>query len=264
MPPISSPLGSHVIERSPSRGETQPIHILCSPRHSIRRDIGWERWDGCPPWHWREIRTVPELNRAMVFQPPFGLTGSLPYILDLYSVSKHFFLSFHSSIAASSKKKTLSTWQRSYQKGNWTFFFCRQIYPFWNVPRGWKIGENLNSSLLTNAKRFVFLNVGRFKVLPSVGIYLQPWWNDEREVRVRESRKWKIQRTEGEKREIGDRRRMEKTTEHSTPAPSTFRCDPSSFFDSAHGAMRDLFSNPFYNSNPIFCVPLAYIVALPM
>ena len=30
-PRISSPLGSHVIERSPSRGETQPIHILCSP-----------------------------------------------------------------------------------------------------------------------------------------------------------------------------------------------------------------------------------------
>lgn len=29
-PRVSSPLGSHVIERSPSRGETQPIHILCS------------------------------------------------------------------------------------------------------------------------------------------------------------------------------------------------------------------------------------------
>lgn len=36
-PRISSPLGSHVIERSPSRGETQPIHILCSPPPFLKR-----------------------------------------------------------------------------------------------------------------------------------------------------------------------------------------------------------------------------------
>lgn len=42
-PRISSPLGSHVIERSPSRGETQPIHILCSPLYILRRERKRER-----------------------------------------------------------------------------------------------------------------------------------------------------------------------------------------------------------------------------
>lgn len=45
-PGISSPLGSHVIERSPSRGETQPIHILCSPLYILRRERKRERRRG--------------------------------------------------------------------------------------------------------------------------------------------------------------------------------------------------------------------------
>lgn len=47
-PRISSPLGSHVIERSPSRGETQPIHILCSPpvHPEERKNHPWGEGDG--------------------------------------------------------------------------------------------------------------------------------------------------------------------------------------------------------------------------
>lgn len=47
-PRISSPLGSHVIERSPSRGETQPIHILCSPpvHPEERKSRPWGEGDG--------------------------------------------------------------------------------------------------------------------------------------------------------------------------------------------------------------------------
>lgn len=36
----------------------------------VSREIGWERWDGCPLWHWREIRTVCRGREASWFQPP--------------------------------------------------------------------------------------------------------------------------------------------------------------------------------------------------
>lgn len=100
--------------------------------------------------------------------------------------------------------------------------------------------------LFRDAFLFEFIISGRLKLTQVRESTYSPDEMEERWVRERGTEGRETVERGCENRENGKFNglgRMEETTEHST-LPLNFRCDPS-FFDSAHGAMRDLFSNPF-------------------